>query len=247
MNCDKFETLIGMRCNPVGSAVEIITPFTFSDGDGIEVFAQDHGPQVHFFDDGYTLFHLNGAGIHLNDRKRWKPLRAIADLHGVSLSDDGVFETLCPTDNAGHGFARLVSTLMGVAAWAREQTGIAQDSAWFVEEVAMYLKAWKPSAVILEKPTVKGFSGRSLRFNFQIDNQFIDAMQPHGASTGSELRKIVDLNTGAAYTHNDVLVIVDDRTSPDAAKQEIDIIGRVAKAWPMTALISASGAAKTIQ
>jgi Domain of unknown function DUF1828 len=185
MNCDQFETLIGMRCNPVGSAVEVITPFTFPDGDGIEVFAQDHGPQVHFFDDGYTLLHLHSVGIHLTDKKRWKPLRAIADLHGVSLSNDGVFETLCSTDYAGHGFARMVSTLMGIAAWEREQIGIAQDSAWFVEEVAMYLKAWKPGAAILEKPTVKGFSGRSLRFNFQINNQFIDAMQPHGASTGS--------------------------------------------------------------
>jgi len=88
---------------------------------------------------------------------------------------------------------------------------------------------------------VQGFSGRPLKFHFQIANQYIDAIQPNGISTGSELRKIVDLKTGSAMQESEVLVIVDDRANPKSAKQEIDIIGRVAKAWPMTSLISASG------
>jgi Domain of unknown function DUF1828 len=242
MNCDSFESLIGMRCNPIGDSVEVVTPFSFADGDGIDVFAQARGPQVHFFDDGFTLMHLHSVGIHLgSDKKRWKPLRTIAEVNGISLSDDGVFETLCPTSNASHGFACLVSTILGVASWEREQMGVAQDSAWFVDEVAMYLKAWKPGALIIDRPTVQGISGRSLKFNFQIANQYIDAIQPNGHSTGSELRKIVDLSSISSNLENEVLVVVDDRTSPKAAKQEISIIGRVAKAWPMTALISASG------
>lgn len=146
MNCNHFEELIGMRCNPVGDAVEIITPFTMADGSGLEIFAQSRTPQVHFFDDGFTLMNLHSAGIHLNDRRNWSPLITIADAHGVTLSDSGVFETLCPDASAAHGFARMVSTLLGVASWQREQFGVSQDSAWFVEEVAMYLKAWKPDA-----------------------------------------------------------------------------------------------------
>lgn len=247
MNCDNFQELIGMRCSPIGDAVEVITPFTFPDGDGIDVFAQAHGPQVYFFDDGFTLMHLHSAGIHLNDRKRWRPLRTIAEIHGTSLSEDGVFETLCPAASASAGFARLVSTLLGVANWQREQIGVTQDSAWFIDEVAMYLRAWKPKAPMIEKPTVQGFSGRPLKFDFQIGDQYIDAIQPHGASTGAELRKIIDLTAGSMKSKLEALVIVDDRTQPEAAKQEMDIIGRVAKAWPMSALIKASGGVGVMQ
>ena len=247
MNCEHFEELIGMRCNPVGEAVEIITPFMFADGNGIEVFAQTHAPQVHFFDDGFTLMHLHSAGVHFKDRRNWAPLKSIADTHGVTLTDDGVFETLSPMATAGHGFARLVSTLIGVAAWEREQLGVAQDSAWFVEEVAMYLKAWKPKAPFIANPTAKGFSGRLLKFDFQLGDQYVDAVQPHGASTGSELRKAVDLNTGPLGAQGGLLVVVDDRINEAAAKQEIEIIGHVAQAWPMTRLIAASIAAKLTQ
>lgn len=242
MNCDKFAQIIGMRCNPVGPAVEVVTPFTFPDGDGFEIFAQDMGPQVHFFDDGFTLMHLHSAGIFLGGKKNWRPLKAIAENNGTSLSEDGVFETLCPAANPSIGFARMVSTLLGVAAWQREQVGVEQDAELFLEEVALHLKAWKPHAAFLEEPTAKGFSGRSLRFHFQIDNQLIDAVQPHGATTGAELRKIIDLNAAASHKDASVLVVMDDRGSKaESARQEIDILGRVASVWPMTSLIAASG------
>ncbi len=242
MNCENFQALIGMRCNPVGDAVEVITPFTFADGDALEIFAQTHGPQVHFFDDGFTLFHLHTAGIHLKDKKQWRPLKTIAEANGVTLSDDGVFETLCAVDHASAGFARFVSTLLGVSAWAREQSGIAQDAAWFVDEVALYLKSWKPAAAFMERPSIKGFSGRSLTFHFQINDVLVDAIQPHGASTGAVLRKIVDVNTSPMNAPTEVMVVVDDRgEKAEAAKQELEIIGRVATAWPMSSLIEAAG------
>lgn len=242
MNCKNFQELIGMRCDPVGDAVAVTTPFAFDDGDALEIFAKALGPQVHFFDDGFTLLHLHSVGIYLKDKKQWRPLKAIAEANGVSLSDDGVFETLCSSERASAGFARLISTLLGVSAWAREQTGVAQDAAWFVDEVALYLHAWKPKAAFIEKPVVKGFSGRSLTFHFQVENMLVDAIQPHGASTGAVLRKVVDLSTSPMAEENEVMVVVDDRgPKAEAAKQELEIIGRVAAAWPMTALIQAAG------
>lgn len=241
MNCDNFEKIIGMRCNPLGGAVEVITPFTFPDGDGFEIFAQEMGPQVHFFDDGLTLMHLHGAGIFLRGKRNWKPLKAIAETNGTSLSEDGVFETLCPSTNPSIGFARMVSTLLGVATWEREQFGVEQDAQLFLDEVALHLRAWKPNAAFLEGPTAKGFSGRSLKFHFQVDNQLVDAVQPHGATTGAELRKIIDLNVAASHKDASVLVVMDDRgAKAESARQEIDILGRVAEVWPMTSLIAVS-------
>jgi hypothetical protein len=248
MNCDQFANMVGMRCDQVGDAIEVITPFTFSDGDGIELFAQSLGPQVLFFDDGFTLHHLHSVGIDVGfSQKRWQPLKSIAKNYGVTLSDSGVFETLCSASNPSEGFARMVSTLLGVASWEREHAGVSLDSAWLVDEVALYLKAWKPSSPLIEKPIAQGFSGRMLTFDFEIDGKFVDAVQPHSASTGAELRKLVDLSSNKTYFKKEVLVVVDDRVNPLRAKQEIEIIGRVASAWPMSSLIKASGASHVTQ
>jgi len=241
MNCENFDSLIGMRCNPLGDAVEVVTPFTFSDGSALEIFAQERGSQVHFFDDGFTLLHLHSAGIQIaGQKKRWKPLRAIAQKYGATLSDHGVFEVLCSRPQASTGFAQLVSTLLEVAAWERENAGVSFDNEWLVEEVAMHLRAWKPAASLTKKPTVRGFSGRSLTFDYEFDGQLIDAVTPHSASTGAELRKLVDFNSGPARLGKEPLIIVDDRFHPEAAKQELGILGRVAKAWPMSSLLAAS-------
>lgn len=243
MNCEKLSDIIGMRCNQLDSSIEVLTPFTFSDGNGIELFAQEHGPQIHFFDDGFTLLHLHSVGISLNNKMRWLPLRGIAENYGVTLSDDGVFETLSSISNPSNGFARMVAALIGIAAWEREQIGVSADTALLVDEVALYLRAWKPSLKLLERPSIKGFSGRSLTFDFEFGDQYIDAVHPHFASTGAELRKLVDFNSASVAANKEALVIVDDRNNPDLAKQEIGIIGRVAKTWPMSSLMVASGIA----
>lgn len=242
MNCDSLQDIVGMRCNQIGNAIEVVTPFTFYDGDSIELFAQSYETQILFFDDGFTLHHLHDAGIKIaNNKKRWSPIKEIAGNYGVSLSDDGVLETLCSTSNPSLGFARMVSTLLGIASWEREQTGVAIDSAWLIDEVAFHLKAWKPTVAFIEKPKVRGFSGRIITFDFDFDGQYIDAVHPHSASTGAALRKVVDLNSNPSYEKKDVLVIVDDRFNPELAKQEMGIIGRVANTWPITSLISKSG------
>ncbi len=246
MNCDKFVDMTGMRCNQLGTAIEVLTPFTFSDGNVIELFAQERGSQIHFFDDGFTLLHLHSIGIQLgNNRRRWMPLKKIAETYGVTLSDNGVFETLGPIQNARQGFARIMATLVGVATWEREQVGINANAAFFVDEVAFFLRAWKPSENLIENVAVSGFSGRTLNFDFEFDGKYVDAISPHSSSTGAELRKLVDFNSGPTHSRREVLVIVDDRRNAALAKQEIGIIGRVAKTWPMSSLISASGIALT--
>jgi hypothetical protein len=242
MNCEQFESIIGMRCAQMGSAMEIITPFTFGDGDGFELFAKPLENHIHFHDDGFTLLHLHSVGIQLGGNKnKWKPLKTIAENYGVSLSNSGVFEVFSPINAPGAGFAKMVSTLLGIATWEREQTGIVLDRAALVDEVAFYLQAWKPTARLFRDPTIQGFSRRILHFDFQIDGQYVDAMNPHGASTGAELRKIVDLTGSQNETPNNVLIVVDDRTHQEAAKQETAILSRIASVWPMSRLIDTAG------
>lgn len=141
----------------------------------------------------------------------------------------------------------MISTLLGVAAWERERAGVSVDADWFVDEVAFHLQAWKPAAHMVKNPKIKGFSGRTITFDFELEGQLIDAVTPHSASTGAELRKIVDLTSASAYADKDVMIIVDDRSNQDLAKQEMDIIGRVARTWPMSSLVALSGVSDTPQ
>jgi hypothetical protein len=248
MNCEQLQKLVGMSCSQIGDAVEVCTPFSFADGDPLELFAQTFGPQVLFFDDGFTLQHLHDAGIRIaGNRRRWAPIRDIAAANNVTLTDDGVLETLCAVENPSQGFARMISTLLGIASWEREQAGVSIDAEWFVQEVAFHLQAWKPEAPIIRSPKVKGFSGRTISFDFEFDGQFVDAVTPHSSSTGAELRKVVDLVSTSTFAKKEVLVIVDDRFNPDLAKLEMGIIGRVAKTWGMSSLVVASGADSFLQ
>lgn len=246
MNCDHFSTLTGMRCEPVptrdGSAVvSVMTPFCFADGDGIEMFAEQVGTQVRLFDEGLTLLHLHSVGIRLDDRRRWQPLRKAVQPHGVALTDDGVLEAWAPLAEPGGGFARFTSALLSVAAWEREHQGLPMQGDWLVEEAKLYLRAWKPAVELVEKPApLRGLSGRRHGFDFSLDGEYVDAISANGNSTGAELRKLVDLKHSPEHRDLPVRVIVDDRRMPDAAAEEVSILGRVAKAWTMSGLIAAA-------
>lgn len=246
MTWDNLSTLTGMRCEPVptrdGSAViAVMTPFTFADGDCIEMFAEQVGNQVRLFDEGLTLLHLHTVGIRLGDRRRWQPLRKAVQPHGVTLTDDGVLEAWAPMAESGVGFARFTSALLSLAAWEREHQGLPMVGDWLVEEAKLYLRAWKPDVELIEKPEpLRGLSGRRHGFDFHLDGEYVDAIAANGNSTGAQLRKLVDLKHNPEHRDLQVRVIVDDRRMPDAAAEEVSILGRVAKAWTMNGLISAT-------
>lgn len=249
MNCDQFESLIGMRCEPIpmrdgSGAVALHTPFTFFDGDGVEIYATSAGPGVQFFDDGLTLDWLRGAGFRVReDRRRWASIRKAVAPYGVSLSENGCIESFWPAEDAPTGFARTVSAILAVDAWAREHAGIPQEAQWLAEEVAMYLRAWKPRGEFSDRPgAVLGLSGRAHSFDMSLDDELIDAITPHPASTGGELRKLVDVRAIAANKGLAIRVVIDDRRDPDAAGQEAAILGNFAQTWPISRLIQAAGA-----
>lgn len=248
MNCDAFALITGMRCEPMpmrdgSEAVALQTPFTFFDGDGVELFAAAHGPQVLFFDDGLTLHWLKGAGFKLgDDRRRWAPLRNAVQAYGVTLSEDGTLETFAPSANPAGGFARMVSAVLAVDGWAREHAGESQEPLWLVEEAAMYLRAWKPHAALSERPApLVGLSGKAYAFQLAIDGEYVDAINPHPNATGGELRKLVDVRASATNRDARIRVVLDDRRDPDAALQEGAILGNLATTWTMSKLIRAAG------
>lgn len=246
MNCEHFSEMIGMRCEPVpghdGSAVvNIVTPFTFADGDGLEIFAKVSGSHIQFFDDGLTMLHMSSVGLRLNDKRQWRALQQLAKTHDVTMTDHGTFETWAPLDQQADAFARFTSTLLGVAAWEREHRGLPPSAQWLLDEVALHLRAWKPeSEVIAEPEAIVGLSGNAYRFDFAIDGELVDAITAHSTATGAELRKLVDIRSNPLHRQQAVRVIVDDRANAAAAKLEMPILGRFATTWSMSALIDAA-------
>ncbi len=254
MTHDDLSALFGVRCDPLpmrdgSTAVDIITPFSFFDGDGLDIFARSAGAHVHLFDDGCTLHWLEGLGLRLsNDRRRWAPIRNAAGAYSVTLTDDGALEVLAPAEAAPAAFARLVSAQLAIDAWARTAVGAPADAEWLIDEAALYLRAWKRSANFIERPDpVPGMSGKTHAFNFAIDDELIDVITAHPTSTGAELRKLIDVRGLHNNEGLEIRVIIDDRAQPAAAEQEVRILSAVASSWTMSRLIAASGMSTATQ
>lgn len=253
MNCDTFSQLTGMRCEPQptrdGSAcVAVVTPFSFFDGDGLSIFAFTVGDKVLLSDEGMTLFWLLGLGHRqLNDRRTWKPLRNALTRYGITLDDDGIIQALAPAGQTSGAFARLVSGLLAVDAWARESAGAAIPLL-LKEEAALYLRAWRPQAELQQDPEpVIGLSGLAHSFAMLQSGEHIDVIGPSQAASSTELRKLVDVRASAQNAGLTLRVIVDDRLQAERALLEVSILGRFAKAWPMSRLITAAGGPAILQ
>ena len=247
MNCDQFANLIGMRCEPQptrdGSpCVAVVTPFNFFDGDGLSIFAFGTGDKVLLSDEGQTLSWLHGLGHRgLDDRRVWKPLRSALGHYGVTLDDDGTIEILAPLNRAPAAFAHLVSGLLAIDAWARDAANVPAPLL-LKEEAALHLRAWRPGVPVeIDPAPILGMSGAAHTFALQQGSEFIDVIGPSQASSAAEARKLLDIRSSARNAALDIRVIVDDRRHPERAGTEIAILGRLARAWPMSRLIRASG------
>lgn len=248
MNCQHFQHLTGMRCEPMetrdgSEMVAVYSPFTFADGGAIEVFAALEGDHIHLSDEGTTLLHLRSVGLPVSNKRKWSPLKSAIKPYGASLTDDGTFELIAPATSAsaGTGFARFMSALISVANWEREHVGLPMGPDLFKEEVAMHLRSWKPQLELRSKPSpLLGLSGKKHSFDFQFGSEYVDAIAANGTSTGAELRKVLDVRGSPEFSQLEVRVVVDDRRDPRAAADEIGILGKVVRAWPMSALIAKS-------
>lgn len=253
MNCYQFSTLTGMRCEPQETyggepCIAVVTPFSFFDGDGLTIFARTIGEQIHLFDDGATLFWLRGLGLRtLDDRRSWRPLRTTLSKYNVGLSEDGTIELMTPQAGAAGGFARMVSGLLAVDAWARENAG--QGSGLPLEqEASLYLRAWRPDLTVETDPVpIVGMSGAEHRFALRQGDEYIDTIGSSQTAVGAEARKLIDIRSKSEHGNLPIRVIIDDRAHPERAQREASIIGRLANAWTMSKLIETAGGPQSLQ
>jgi len=239
MICDDISALLGFHCLPMngdGTVVKIEVPFRFDDGDAMPVFAESFagGQQVRFFDDCGVLMHFSGRGMDFDDGRRAKFVRAAASNHGVCFSDGGELEAWASINEAASAFARYMSALLQIVSWERDQRGVSTDTALFVEEVAMYLKVWKPNASLTPDPEFDGISGQRHKLDFLFDGKGVVATGCHQIAAAAALWKMLDIR--GAGSQPPFLVVIDDRPSSADAEREGLVMQTVAEVLPFTNL-----------
>jgi hypothetical protein len=239
MICSSISAMLGFECHPLtddGRVAMIDTPFAFPDGDEIPVFVEKLAGQVRFFDDGGVITHLLGRGISLDDHRKTRFIKNLAEPNGVSLTELGELEIWARLEDAPTAFGKYISTMLALSSWEAHQAGVATDTSLYLDEVAMCLKSWKSAVPLNDGQDVTGVSGHVYTMDFNFDGKAVLAIGTHPATVGSTAKKLLDIR---AATQNDglkILLIIDDRRDADVARSEGLILDSLSNVMMMTQL-----------
>jgi len=239
MICSQISELLGFTCHPLsltGDIALIDTPFAFPDGDEIPIFIEKLGPQVRFFDDGGLILHLLGRGVSLVDHRKTRFIKNFAEPNGVTLNDMGELEIWTNINQAPAAFAKYISAMLALSQWEMDNTGVSTDLSYLVDEVALYLRAWKPNATITEQPEFTGISGHTYKLDFSLNGDGVIAISPHHSAVSSAAKKLLDIRAVSEYSQLKVIVIIDDRYDTDTAVREGKILDSVGSVMMMSRL-----------
>lgn len=241
MICSKLVEIVGLECHPLnddGSVAMLDTPFAFADGDEIPVFVEKFGNKVRFFDDGGAILHLRGRGVSLDDQRRTKFLRNLAEPNGVSLNEMGELEIWADATEAPAAFAKYLATMLALSSWELDQSGVSTDASIFLEEVEICLRAWKSNSLLSEGREFRGVSGHLYKFDFQLDDDAIIAIGTHPQTISSAAKKLLDVRAASENEGLRIMVVIDDRHDADSARREGLVLDSVGSVLMMTRLES---------
>jgi hypothetical protein len=239
MICNRISEILGLTCHPLtddGLVAMIDSPFRYPDGDELPIFVEKLGPQIRFFDDGGALLHLFSRGISLDDHRKTKFIKNIAEPNHVKLNDLGELEIWSNETDAPTAFANYIAAMLSLVKWEMDQIGVSTDISLFLDEVSMCLRAWKPNAQFTVGPEYTGISGHTYKLDFCVDREAVIAISPHHAAVSSAAKKMLDIRAVGGYADLKIIVIMDDRQEADLAKREGRVLESVGNVMMMSAL-----------
>ena len=242
MNCEWLKAASAYDCTPVTSlhgepGLEIGTPFSYADGTAIVLYAIQHGGRVLLSDNGDALAHLSSTGLNIT-RHRISKLRDRLSAFGMTLDAGGDVRALVPLQQGPQALAQAVSGLLAVAEWEREQLGLDEDVADLADAAEIYLREWKPNALLERHPKIKGQSRKEHSFDFLLDGEYIDIIPANHTATGGTMRKAGDVLNSPYLVGHSIRVVVDDTRDPGRAEAERKILGSLVKAMTLSRLKS---------
>jgi len=241
MNGQLIANKFSFECIPLltvrgEQAFEFGTPFSFADGTAINVYAVPHGDTLELTDNGDTMLHLTGMGMAAWHKGKQAALLRAVEPHGLVFTEQGEFKVHGKAEHATLLIAQFISGLLAVAQVERTALGVSDKADNLADEVEMLLRSWKPALQLARIPHVKGISGHEYDFDFMFGDELVDVIAPHHNATGGIMRKLGDVLS--APGQHKALVIVDDRAEPQRAETELQIIAMLARAMPLSKLLS---------
>ena len=239
MNCNWLHSASAFNCVPVRglhdeAGIEIGTPFSYADGTAIVLYAMEEGDKLLLSDNGEMLAHLSAVGIDTS--KRLSTLRERVGPFGLTLTDNGDVRALVPMEQGAHMLATTISAMLSVAEWERERLGLNEHTKNLADEAEIFLREWKPQAILERRPRIKGQSKREYSFDFLLDGEYIDIIGANHTATGATMRKAGDVKNSPYLYGRDIRVVIDDRFEPERAEVERQILGSLVKAMTLTKL-----------
>ncbi len=244
LNCEWAQALTRYDCKPVRGirgepGLRIGTPFSLPDGAAITLYLLEMSDNhVVISDNGDTFAHLSGLGLDLNHHSTVRVLRDVVKAHGITLGEEGDFKLLTQKSNAAWNFARSITALLDVAHWAREQMSNTRVEHDLLAEAEPYLMARNPMIQLQRRVHVRGASMVDHVFDFRHGNDLIDVISPSPQATGGAMRKVGDVINGPFADTVSPLIIVDDRTDPHKAENEIGILSALVRTQPFSSLMT---------
>lgn len=245
LHCEWAKSLTRYECHSLSAldgapCLEIGTPFSLPDGSAINLYiTQTAQGQIRISDNADTLFQLGGMGLDVWQSTRLTGLRGLLQRHKMQLGEQGDAYILAAPGHAANGFAMAITGLLAISAWAGDQLGVVAPTADIVAELEPYIIARNPALAFKRHAHAKGASGSDHVFDLQHGTDLIDVIPANAAATGSAMRKAGDVQNGPFAEHLSPLIVVDDRTDPDRAMNEIGILGSVTRAMPATRMMQA--------
>lgn len=214
----------------------IETPFSFADEDGLVLFVEKIGEKYRFFDDGGIVMHFANRGVSLSSGRSLRFVTNACTVNGAIFNDHGEIETWSQANDPAEGFARIVGTIHDLFAWERDHADTSTDISVLIEDVALCLRAIKPTAEIKKHPQLSGLSKQTHVFDFSWDDTIVSAISPHHAAVGGLLRKLIDVKGSPHHQSLNTLVVIDDRVDEAAATREAAVVSGVSTVIGMKAL-----------
>jgi hypothetical protein len=176
------------------------------------------------------------SGIITETKNTWRSIANMAETSGMELHETGALQTVVPAKQRTIAMHAALKLGFALAQWEAERLHHKLTDLFFVDEVEMALRAWKPNEKLERSHRVIGSTKKEYTFDLYFGETLVDALRPNARSTAYELRKLLDVQQG--IYQREMLVILDNRSDADAAYRERDIIGGIAKAMLFTDLLA---------
>ena len=244
LNCEWAQALTRYDCQTLRGldgqpCLEIGTPFSLLDGSAINFYLTELGNgMVKITDNADTLFQLGGMGLDVWQASRLGAIRDLMQQYKMGIGEQGDLFVLAPSGQAANAFARAITALLALSAWASGHMENQEPTIDILAAVEPWIIARNPDAFYKKLPRVKGASTTMYTFDLRHGNDLIDVISADPRATGAAMRKTGDIQNGPFAEHLKPLIVVYDLISPEKAENEISILGSVTRAMPASRLMT---------